>query len=152
MSKSISLPEAPKPTGRKIFDPRTKSLRLADETGALPPVATVEAMIGKINNILSLFGFDPMPDDTTEENVLPRLQEFIDVVSRNDRKVQASRMADADAVNRVRAAAGLPPVARGSRLLAGVLSEVAEVIERVPAVKARGKMLAAANGRRGKIL
>lgn len=138
---TVSLPEPPKPAGRKVYDVKAGKMRLAAENGALKPLATVEALVPKINDILTLFGFDPMPDDTNEETVMDRIQEFIDTVAANDRKVQAARLADHDAVNRLRTAAGLPPVPAHSRLLAGSLNEVAAVIERVPAVATRGRMM-----------
>jgi hypothetical protein len=130
------------PVRRQIFDPKSGKLRLADETGALPPVATVEAMIGKINDLLQLFGFDPMPNDTNEETVMARLQSLIDTLAERERSAAQEEVQAIAAANRLRTLCGLPRVPLTSRVSAAILP-CCKVVEAIPVVKARGKMLAA---------
>lgn len=139
---TVSLPETPKPAGRMVYDVRAGRMRLADATGALPELATPEAMVPLINRLLAALGVEPLPESVTADSLMPVLADVVKHVEELHATEDVEDVTAAAMVNELRVLCGLPRATLTARL-SEALREPLKVVQSVPAVAARGKLLSA---------
>lgn len=136
---SIDIARSQAASPRRIFDSKTKRVRLADpDTGALPELATAETLLPILNRVFVALGGDPLPDDTTDENLLRLLEEKAAALEGARPMRDRLRLSDELAVNALRRACGLEAV---GGLLAPAIEEAVRIVETVPLVRQRGRQI-----------
>jgi len=139
------MPTAPAPRVQQIYDSKSGRMRLADPTtGALAEVATAENLLPLINRLLVIAGAEPLPDDTTADNMLPLLTDTVQHAEEmHAGTAQAAASDDVQAmaaVGSLRRLCGLPLAPMATKLASQLVS-VVKVIEAIPVVQSRGRMI-----------